>query len=688
MAEASYDVVILGAGLTGSTLALVLARQGMRVLIVDKAPHPRFALGESLLKPTVLWMRVLAARFGVPELDVVAHLDRIHAQIAPTSGVKKAFGFVRHAAGRADTVAQWWANIALNYGEDVLEAHLFRQDVDAWLHAQAVAAGCTSLVGSVTGEAPAMADDTLCLETTAGRVRTRYVVDCAGQAPEVARLARLHDRHYPLRTRSRAIFTHLAGVRPFDLAAAAPDAALPWHQGTLHHLLDGAWMWVIPFDNHPRSSNGLVSVGVNFALARHPCTGQAPEAEWRALLARYPALAAQFGDAVAVRPWVSTGPLQRAAASVVGERCFLLGQAACNVDALYSRGLLNTMQSLYLLAELLLEARAGTAWRADDFAPLDSLHHSLLRVHDGLVHGSYAGFDHLPTTHWWLALWSQVERLSLSHVAAPFAAVLRGDPALRDTALADLRRGVCIAAQDETLTVIEAAGALMDETVLDERGAAALAARLETLAAPLVPLGFDSGRFVELTTRHGFSRTARRLLGAEHDLTAAIEIVDTHGGLAARLRDQPTVNALIRMLALRHARGHGVELAGDELGAALRAALGQVALPEFVLAHGGAINGVLERAALHTLAACSATDLARQWPQPAEVLLDCRVAGRYVGLRWRPAADALPAMLVLITMDARQTYIVTLQGHGDAADLLLAQMPERTDYQYSCQASS
>ena len=49
MSDSQYDVIILGSGIGGSTLAAILARDGFRVLMIEKARHPRFALGESTL---------------------------------------------------------------------------------------------------------------------------------------------------------------------------------------------------------------------------------------------------------------------------------------------------------------------------------------------------------------------------------------------------------------------------------------------------------------------------------------------------------------------------------------------------------------------------------------------------------------------------------------------------------------
>ncbi len=43
----AYDVVILGSGFAGSLLGLLLRKQGLSVLVIDRARHPRFAIGES-----------------------------------------------------------------------------------------------------------------------------------------------------------------------------------------------------------------------------------------------------------------------------------------------------------------------------------------------------------------------------------------------------------------------------------------------------------------------------------------------------------------------------------------------------------------------------------------------------------------------------------------------------------------
>ncbi|HWO59191.1 MAG TPA: FAD-dependent monooxygenase, partial [Umezawaea sp.] len=66
-----YDVAILGSGLAGGMLGAVLARNGVKVLIVDAGTHPRFAVGESTIPYTSGMMRLIADRYQVPELKAL-----------------------------------------------------------------------------------------------------------------------------------------------------------------------------------------------------------------------------------------------------------------------------------------------------------------------------------------------------------------------------------------------------------------------------------------------------------------------------------------------------------------------------------------------------------------------------------------------------------------------------------------
>lgn len=61
----NHDVIIVGGGIGGSTLAAILARHGVRVLMVEASGHPRFAIGESTVPETIMGLRNLALRYDV-----------------------------------------------------------------------------------------------------------------------------------------------------------------------------------------------------------------------------------------------------------------------------------------------------------------------------------------------------------------------------------------------------------------------------------------------------------------------------------------------------------------------------------------------------------------------------------------------------------------------------------------------
>jgi 2-polyprenyl-6-methoxyphenol hydroxylase-like FAD-dependent oxidoreductase len=73
--QADCDVFVIGGGPGGSTAAMLLARQGRRVVIAEKAHHPRFHIGESLLPANValfdkLGLREEVEKIGMPKWGI------------------------------------------------------------------------------------------------------------------------------------------------------------------------------------------------------------------------------------------------------------------------------------------------------------------------------------------------------------------------------------------------------------------------------------------------------------------------------------------------------------------------------------------------------------------------------------------------------------------------------------------
>ena len=84
------DVLIIGGGPAGSTAAALLARSGHRVTLIEKARHPRFHIGESLLPANL----PLLERLGVADEVRAIGMQKWGAEfISPWDGRQQEFRF-------------------------------------------------------------------------------------------------------------------------------------------------------------------------------------------------------------------------------------------------------------------------------------------------------------------------------------------------------------------------------------------------------------------------------------------------------------------------------------------------------------------------------------------------------------------------------------------------------------------
>lgn len=391
--EDQYDVAILGSGMAGGMLGAVLARNGVKVLLLDAGTHPRFAVGESTIPYTSGMTRIIADRYDVPEIKPLSSHKGISRHVSRYCGQKQNFGFVYHREGSSQNPQE--INQLVVPSAIRTETHLFRQDIDAYLFHVAVKYGAVPRLNTRIADVEIDPDSGAVLRTDKGEeFRASYVVDGSGFRSPLAEKFELRETPTRARTHSRTLFTHMVGVQPFDRAPAARahQQPNPWHHGTLHHVFDGGWLWVIPFDNHADSINPLCSVGLTLDPRAFPKDETPGQEEFDAFLKRFPEIAWQFRDARAVRPWVSTGRLQYSAKQVVGERFCLTSHAAGFIDALYSRGLTNTMELVNALGWRLIAASRDGDWSLDRFSYLETLQQGLFDFHDDLVYSSFVGF--------------------------------------------------------------------------------------------------------------------------------------------------------------------------------------------------------------------------------------------------------------------------------------------------------
>jgi tetracycline 7-halogenase / FADH2 O2-dependent halogenase len=403
-----FDVAIVGGGVGGTVLAAILARNGVRVLLLEGSGHPRFAIGESTVPETTFGLRVLARRYGVPELENLSTNATLRHRVSSNCGVKRNFGFVYHRDGqptRAEECTQYltWAP---PLGPD---SHFFRQDVDAYLFHVAVSYGVTAYTHTLVEDVKFADDGAVLVTADRGNFQASYVVDAGGmRAVLPERLGLRQEPEY--RTRSRTIYTHMVNVRPYDTVGPPREEhgmPSPFSQGTLHHIFEGGWMWVIPFDNHSASTSELCSVGINLDLDTYPRPdGMSPEEEFWHHVRRFPTVAGQFERARAVRPYVATDRTQFSSQSVIGDRWCLLPHASDFVDPMFSSGLAVTVMALNSLGHRLIGAVRDQDFSTDRFEYLQTWTKRMFRFYDDMVSCSYISFDDFELWNAWNRIWN------------------------------------------------------------------------------------------------------------------------------------------------------------------------------------------------------------------------------------------------------------------------------------------
>lgn len=391
-----YDVAILGSGIAGSMLGAILARNGARVLLVDAGTHPKFAIGESTIPYTLVALRTISERYDVPEIKTLATFTNSTRVLGPKFGVKKHFGFLLHHEGRPQDPRE--VN-QFNTPPTLLHeaSHLYRQDTDAYLFHTAVKYGCDTRQNFRVTDVEFDDAGVSVVSADGEEYRARYVVDCSGYRSPLAEKFGLREEPCRFKHHSRSIWNHMVGVPRTDALfrhSRADTPPVPWYEGTVHHMFERGWFWVIGFDNDPKSRNPLCSVGLTLDPRRYPKpAGMTPEQEFFHHAARFPDIQRQFAGARPVREWVSTDRLQYSSSRCSGDRWFLLSHAAGFLDPLFSRGLSNTAEAVNCLSWRLLEAIEDDDFSQERFAHVDRLQQALFDYNDSLVNSAFISWD-------------------------------------------------------------------------------------------------------------------------------------------------------------------------------------------------------------------------------------------------------------------------------------------------------
>jgi len=372
-----YDIVILGSGMAGGVLALLCRSIGLRVLMVERGDHPRFAIGESVTGEVLRRFDYLAGRYNVPLLRDLSSYTRIkRAGLPIATWPKSHITFMRHSIGKpVDPERPEEVLVQASTWPIGPDAHVYRADLDRFLKDRAVEAGAEYWPNTepVAFDFDPVGGASLELRTvgaaTSQRVRCRLVIDATGPRCWLSRhlgLYRQDSTEVPMA--SASVYAHFRGVRSWEDVVRARRTAFPRDQGTLLHCGTNGLFWVIPFDN------GITSVG--WVTTNPLPTEGEPEALFKAAVDKYPSLGEQMRDAQAVTPYFRVDRLQYSTERVAGDGWFLLPGSAEFSDPLFSVGLPLTSAAI---ARLMLRIERSDRSRPICAADLDGLEETFRR---------------------------------------------------------------------------------------------------------------------------------------------------------------------------------------------------------------------------------------------------------------------------------------------------------------------
>lgn len=394
------DVVIVGSGFGGSLLAMVLHRLGLRVTLIERGKHPRFAIGESTTPLMNLLIEQLAKKYDLPRLlPLTTYGAWQEAYPDVVCGKKRGFTYYHHKQDEPfvrDAERQNELLVAASPHDFVADTHWLRASVDHFLVQEAVFIGVDYQEETSLMEADRTSDGVVLRGERHGNpytVKARFLVDATGPRGFLSRLWSLPEQGFANYPNTQALFSHFTGVAlceelPGFFSTEKPP--YPVDAAALHHVFEGGWMWVLRFDN------GVTSAGfsVTDALANELGVSEG-EPAWGRFLARFPSIAAHFVNAKPIERFFTIPTVAYRVGVMAGENWCLLPSAAAFVDPLFSSGMPLTLLGIERLGRIFAEH-----WNLPTFGEeLERYAETSLTEADATAHlvsAAYAAFANFP----------------------------------------------------------------------------------------------------------------------------------------------------------------------------------------------------------------------------------------------------------------------------------------------------
>ncbi len=330
----SFDVVIIGGGPAGSTVATLLADAGRKVLVVERAKFPRFSIGESLM-PESYWV---FKRLGMIE------------KLKQTNFVRKYSVQFVTASGKE---SQPFYFDELNPHECSVTWQVVRSQFDKMMLDNAAEHGATVWEETNVVELLTEPSDTDDLPRTVGvvvekgsgerlTIRAKVIVDATGTSTMLARRFGIRETDPALRKAS--YFSHFKGGRRDS--GKNEGATL-----VLSTASNDGWFWYIPLPDD------IVSVGVVGDIDRLVTKnkGKLPQEILDEELKNCRGLDDRMTNATQVGPVHVLSDFSYRATRCAGDGWVLVGDAFGFLDPMYSSGVFLALKSGEMAADAIIE---------------------------------------------------------------------------------------------------------------------------------------------------------------------------------------------------------------------------------------------------------------------------------------------------------------------------------------------
>lgn len=338
MTTEKVDVLVIGAGPSGTVAASIIHQAGYSVKIVEKLKFPRFVIGESLLPRS---MEALEEARFIDAIKAKGFQEKYGAKFVKGNKVCDFTFKEQHTPG--------W-----NWTWQVTRADFDKTLADT-VEAMGVPVCYETTVTAIRFNGSDSVTTVEDIHGNKSEIAARFIVDGSGYGRVIPRLFNL-EKNSNLQPR-KALFAHTVDAR--RSMADEPNRIT----AVVHK--PGTWIWIIPF------STGVTSVGFVSDPSFFNSYPGTPEQQYRALLEAEPYTRERFRDVELVfeprilESWSATTD------KFYGDGFVLTGNVTEFLDPIFSSGVTLACVSAQTAAKLVIRKLKGEAvdWEKEYMEP-------------------------------------------------------------------------------------------------------------------------------------------------------------------------------------------------------------------------------------------------------------------------------------------------------------------------------